>query len=315
MSEQTLAERLNGRANGLCMYGIAPPRHSVSSDELRAIAMQQSERIRALGADGLIVYDIQDESDRTSAARPFPFLPTVDAGSYAFEQLRALEAPRIVYRNVSRDTPESFVRWLSSAMQRTASPVSVLVGAASRNSRPLLTLSQAYALRAQHAPNLLVGGVSIAERHARGADEHQRMLAKIESGCRFFVTQAVYDVTSAKSLLCDYALACAEHGMAPVPVLATFAPCGSAKTLAFMQWLGISFPRWLENDLRASNDPLQKSVALCQRIFEELWEYAQEKSIPLGVNIESVSIRRAEIEASLELFRCLRSRIKTSVQP
>jgi hypothetical protein len=194
MSEQTLAERLNGRANGLCLYGIAPPRHSVSSDELRAIAMQQSERIRALGADGLIVYDIQDESDRTSAARPFPFLPTVDAGSYAFEQLRALEAPRIVYRNVSRDTPESFVRWLSSAMQRTASPVSVLVGAASRNSRPLLTLSQAYALRAQHAPNLLVGGVSIAERHARGADEHQRMLAKIESGCRFFVTQAVYDV-------------------------------------------------------------------------------------------------------------------------
>jgi hypothetical protein len=314
MSEQTLAERLNGRANGLCLYGIAPPRLSASSDELRAIATQQSERIRALGADGLIVYDIQDESDRTSAPRPFPFLPTVDPGTYAFEQLRALQVPRIVYRNVSRDTPEAFARWLTAGAERTAPAITVLVGAASRNSHPLLTLSQAYALRSRHAPQLLIGGVSIAERHARSADEHRRMLAKMQSGCSFFVTQAVYDVTSAKSLLCDYAAVCGEHRVAPSPVVLTFAPCGSVKTLAFMQWLGISFPRWLENDLRASTDPLQKSLALCQRIFEELWEYAQEKSIPLGVNVESVSIRRAEIEASVELFRRLRSRINASVQ-
>jgi hypothetical protein len=311
MSEPSLADRLRGRAAGLCLYGIAPPKLSASREELLAIALQQAQRIQLLGADGLIVYDIQEESERTSMPRPFPFLPTVDPSAYAFEQLSALAASKIVYRSVSRDSPESFVRWLSMMSHQTAAAVTVLVGAASQHSRPLLTLSQAYALRARHAPQLLVGGVSIAERHARTGNEHQRMLAKTQSGCRFFVTQAVYDVTSAKSLLSDYALASAERGAAPLPVILTFSPCGSVKTLLFMQWLGISFPRWLENELRYSKDPLQRSLALCERIFAELWEYAREKSIPLGVNVESVSVRRAEIEASVELFRRLRSHIST----
>jgi hypothetical protein len=309
MSEPSLADQLRSRAAGLCLYGIAPPKLSASPEELRAIAFQQAQRVQLLRADGLIVYDIQDESERTSTPRPFPFLPTVDPSAYAFEQLSVLAASKIVYRSVGRDSPESFVRWLSTLKQRTAAAVTVLVGAASEHSRPQLSLSQAYALRAQHAPQLLVGGVSIAERHARTGNEHQRMLAKIQSGCRFFVTQAVYDVTSAKSLLSDYALASAERGAAPLPVILTFSPCGSVKTLLFMQWLGISFPRWLENELRFSKDPLQKSLTLCERIFAELWDYAQEKSIPLGMNVESVSVRSVEIEASVELFKRLRSRI------
>jgi 5,10-methylenetetrahydrofolate reductase len=45
------------------------------------------------------------------------------------------------------------------------------------------------------------------------------MLAKMELGCRFLVTQAVYDVASTKALLSDYALALAERGWAPIPVI------------------------------------------------------------------------------------------------
>ena len=57
----------------------------------------------------------------------------------------------------------------------------------------------------------------------------------------------------------------------PLPIILTFSPCGSMKTLSFMKWLGIAFPRWLENDLRASGDPLTTSVALCEQIFAEVW--------------------------------------------
>jgi hypothetical protein len=36
----------------------------------------------------------------------------------------------------------------------------------------------------------------------------------------------------------------------PLPIILTFSPYGTKKTLSFMKWLGIAFPRWLENDLQ-----------------------------------------------------------------
>ena len=161
----------------------------------------------------------------------------------------------------------------------------------------------AYALARRSAPDLLLGGIAIAERHPRRLDEHERILAKTEQGCRFFVTQAVYDVTSTKSLLSDYALAVRNKGGVPLPIILTFSPCGSLKTLSFMKWLGVAVPRWLENELRLAADPLAKSLELSERIFAEVWDSARDKGIPLGVNVESVSIRKAEIEASVELLQ------------
>lgn len=79
-----------------------------------------------------------------------------------------------------------------------------------------------------------------------------------------------------------------------------------------MKWLGIAFPRWLENELRFAEDPLSASLDLCERIFVEVWDYAREKRIPLGVNVESISIRKNEIEASIELFKRLRGRMGAS---
>jgi hypothetical protein len=110
-------------------------------------------------------------------------------------------------------------------------------------------------------------------------------------------------------LLSDYALAVAEKGGVPLPVILTFSPCGSVKTLSFMKWLGVAFPRWLENELQFARDPLAKSLELCERIFAEVRDYARDKGIPLGVNVESVSIRKEEIEASVELLQLLRRRI------
>ena len=72
------------------------------------------------------------------------------------------------------------------------------------------------------------------------------MIAKQDSGCRFFVTQSVNDAASTRSLLSDYALSLQACGRSPAPVVLTFSPCGSVRTLEFMKWLGISSPRWLE---------------------------------------------------------------------
>lgn len=304
---RSLFAKIEAREPGIFLYGLAPPKRATSAGELEAIAARQRDRLGALAIDGVVVYDIQDEAERIATPRPFPFLPTVDPDLYAHHHLAGLAVPRIVYRCVGRDTPQSFLDWLATAGGRGAPAACVLVGAPSGTARGGLALAEAYALARSHAPELVVGGVAIAERHGRRLDEHQRLVAKVASGCRFFVSQAVYDVTSTKSLLSDWALAHGEHrGDRPVPIILTFAPCGSEKTLAFMKWLGIGFPRWLENELRFARDPLATSVALCERIFAEVWDYAHSKGIPVGVNVESVSVRKTEIEASVELLRRLR---------
>ena len=304
----SLAEKLASRSAGICLYGFAPPKQATPSERLEAIVAQQLVRLGSLPVDGLIVYDIQDEAERVSVPRPFPFLPTLPPEVYAHDHLGSLAVPKIVYRCVNRDTRDGFVRWLESENARPR--ISVLVGAPSRHSQVGLRLTDAYALARQHSSNLLLGGIAIAERHARTLDEHNRILTKTEKGCRFFVTQAVYDVTSTKSLLSDYALAVDKTGGMPLPIILTFSPCGSEKTLSFMKWLGIAFPRWLENDLQSARDPLRKSLELCEQIFVEVLDYAEDKGIPLGVNVESVSIRKEEIEASVELLQLLRRRIE-----
>jgi hypothetical protein len=304
----SLRTKIIERQAGICLYGLAPPKLATTATELPAIVAQQEARLAALPVDGLIVYDLQDEAERTSVPRPFPFLPTVDPHTYAHQHLGGVASPKVVYRCVGRDGEADFIAWLTQA-RAPESRLAVLVGAPSRRVPARLRLTEAYALARQHAPDLLLGGIAIAERHAQSGDEHGRILDKTQAGCRFFVTQAVYDVTSTKSMLSDYALEAGRRGVAPVPIVLTLSPCGSEKTLAFMKWLGIAFPRWLENDLLHASDPLALSLSLCERIFADAWDYARDKGVPLGVNVESVSIRKHEIEASVELAHRLRRRM------
>ncbi len=300
-----MLDRIERREAGIVLYGSSPPKRESTPDELQAIAARQIARISALSVDGMIVYDLQDESQRTGEARPFPFLPTVDPSSWVRDHLSALTVPKIVYHCTQGDTAESFVAWLQG-LRAHSTALAVLVGAPSARARGSLPLEQAYALAREHAPDVRLGGIAIAERHARRLDEHERIRTKTAAGCRFFITQAVYDVTATKSLLSDYALATRDRGESPAPIILTFAPCGSAKTLAFMKWLGIAFPRWLENDLARAADPLATSIDLCAQIFGELWAYARAQGVPLGINVESVSIRKAEIDAAAELLDRLR---------
>jgi hypothetical protein len=305
----TLFEKIDRGLSGIRLYGIAPPKLASKPERLREIAAQHVARVRQLAPDGLVVYDIQDEPGRSGQTRPFPFLPTVDPELYAYDALAELTIPKIAYRCVGALSREAFSGWIDTVRAGARRRLSVLVGAANaQSSRSALPLTEAYAL-ADAAPNLVLGGIAIAERHVAKEDEHQRMLAKQDRGCRFFITQSVYNASSTRSLLSDYALELQARGRSPVPVVLTFSPCGSVRTLEFMKWLGISFPRWLENELRHSPDTLERSIDLCETVFADVQDYAREKRLPIGINVESVSIRRSEIEASVELYRRLNDRL------
>ena len=282
-------------------YGITPPKLSTPEPRRREIASLQAERIARLPIDALVVYDLQDESSRTDAQRPFPFLQAIDPLDYAYGYLDAITLPKIVYRSVSGMSAETLVDWLRRLDELGGA--AVLVGAPSKTQQVSLRLGDAYRARSSGAPAVPLGGVLIAERHEARGGEDERALSKADQGCSFFISQAVYAVTASKNLLSDLHYRCQELGRKVPPVLLTLSPCGSKKTLEFMAWLGVSVPRWLQNELLHAQDILAKSVEMSVTTFAELYEFATEKGIVLGCNVESVSLQKAEIEASVELVQ------------
>jgi Methylenetetrahydrofolate reductase len=234
----------------------------------------------------------------------------MDPADYLARHLSAWDVPAVVYRVVGK-YPEADLRsWLLA--QDADRVLSVFVGASSHGKQVATSLAQARQLRAAVRPELTLGGVAIPERHTRRGDEHLRLLAKQAAGCSFFVTQVVYDVNAAKDLVSDYRYECDARGVAPVPIVFTFSVVGSTKTLEFLSWLGVDVPRWIQNELRHSADPLVASHEHAFATALDLIAYCRRLGVPFGLNVESVSIRRAEIEQSVSLAAQLRRELHRS---
>ncbi|MFF2481421.1 methylenetetrahydrofolate reductase [Paenibacillus sp. NPDC058071] len=300
-----LKQKIASRTSGILTYGITPPKKSHTPEKTAEIAQKQIDRLRSLDLDGLILYDVQEEDARTGDERPFPYLETMDPGEFSRQYLSGLAVPKIIYRCVGNNTEQELSDWVHSDNEQDR--FSVFVGASSSKQQVKLDLLDAYSIASKQTSNLMLGGVVIPERHMKKNDEHLRVAAKTAGGCNFFISQATYNIESSKNFLSDYYYHCQSNGLEMVPILFNLAPCGSQKTLEFMKWLGISIPKWLENDLVNSNDILDKSINLSKKIFEELFEFGVEKGIPIGCSVESVSTRKVEIDASIQLTKDIRA--------
>jgi hypothetical protein len=294
-----LVRRIEAGQGEFLLFALTPPTLTTEPERAQEIADATIARLEPLDLDGVILYDIDDESERNPEERPFPFMPTIDPANYLAEHLGAWQTPVIVYRAVSKYAPDELAAWLSA--QDPERSMTVLVGAPSSGKSGRTSLAEAQALRTESNPSMLLGGVAIPERHTRREDEHLRLLAKQEAGCRFFVTQVVYDVNAAKNLVSDYHYESQARGVSPVPIVFTFSACGSMKTLNFLRWLGVDVPRWIENDLAHSSDPLEASYQQALTNAAELIDFCRKHDMPFGINVESVSIRKVEIETAVRL--------------
>jgi hypothetical protein len=304
-----LTARISSGRGEFVLFALTPPRRSTPAERLPAIAQATVDRLSHLDLDGLVLYDIDDESSRNPDVRPFPFSPTVDPSTYRAEHLEPWRTPVIVYRAVSKYQRDDLCRWI--AEQDPLDTLTVMVGSPSSSATPAVSLAEAQAMLTDLKPDLLLGGVAIPERHRRRENEHLRLIAKQEAGCRFFVTQVVYDLNAAKNLVSDYRYECESRGLRPMPIVFTFSVCGSMKTLEFLHWLGVDVPRWIENELRHATNPLAASLEQAAMTAVELVDYCRRLGVPFGLNVESVSIRREEIEASVELAAQLSAHLRT----
>jgi len=302
-----LETRFADHNRGVYFVGTTPPRSNTPAERVDEIADKLLERLSALDIDGLIVYDIQDESSRIDKPRPFPYMETHDPREYSKLIREKSGHPVITYKSVSQRDKADFSRWLTDAWDNYGIRDIVMVGSPSSAGEVKLSLNDAYAALKDSPLDFNLGGVTIAERHVSKGDEHRRLMTKGEQGCNFFVTQAVYNAQATIDLLSRYAVECREKQVEPKRIILTFTPCGSLKTLEFMEWLGISVPEATKIRIMNAHNPLSESIKICRNSLEQIVEACLPLGIPLGLNIESLTNRKDEIDASIRLFKLLKA--------
>lgn len=301
--------RIKSKASGILLYGITPPKSQTATEKVSEIAEKTLARLHGLDIDALIVYDVQDESARTAEERPFPFLSALDPFDFAREYLQPLQIPKIIYRPAGKFTKEELRQWIIDLTSQQFFPV--FVGVPSPDFQPITSLPEAYQIWQDYQENSVIGAVTIPERHAVLNDEDQRILDKMSNGVSYFISQCVFNVDYAKRMLADLAQTCEKQGHELPTVIFTITACGSKKTLHFMEWLGIHIPDSVKENLLASENILETSVDLCLQIAEELTNFCISKGIPFGFNIESVAIRKDEIEASIRMVNQISEMLKS----
>jgi 5,10-methylenetetrahydrofolate reductase len=300
-----LQNKINDPRQGVYFIGTTPPKASIEAGQMIEIAEKFKMRLESLEYDGLIVYDIQDESSRIDKPRPFPFAGTKDPRAYSALLRKLSIHPVITYKSIAQRSRKELDNWLKIAWEKYEVRDLVLVGSPSQNTDIKLSLNQAYQTLAESPYPFNLGGVTIAERHRKKGDEHLRLQKKVDKGCSYFISQAVYDADATISLLESYGERCRKDGTAPKRIILTFTPCGSQQTVDFMKWLGISVPADVRSKILSAKNQLEESVNVCHEHLNRIMD-ACPLNIPIGLNIESLTNRKEEIEASIKLYKLLK---------
>jgi 5,10-methylenetetrahydrofolate reductase len=306
-NESELRVRYNDITRGVYFIGTTPPKSDTPIEQVEGIAEKLLERVSDIDFDGLIVYDIQDENSRTQKPRPFPFKTTHDARMYSSLLNKKSNRPVITYKSVVQSDAEAFNQWADEAWQDYGVKDVVLVGSPSKNNEISLPLEEAYQTLVNNQHNFFIGGVTIAERHASKGNEHARLIEKTKQGCNFFISQAIYDPQATIDKLTRYAIECQKLGLKPQRIILTFSPCGSEKTLEFIDWLGVSVPEATSLRILNAEKPLYESIRICLNSLQQILDAVIPYNLPLGLNIESLTNRKEEIDGSILLYKLLRS--------
>lgn len=305
MPLESLVQVLRDSTRPAFLFGSTPPKEGTTIEQAKESCRKFAERSSVLATDGFIIYDIQDEAGRTEIERPFPFRKTMDASLYAtfFPPLSGKQC--VVYKCGANESPEDFQRWLDMATDEHGHRAYNLVGAAtSKNGVPGLSLSDAASL-IKSKRGIAFGCVCIPERHTTKGNEDLNMIRKVDAGAEWFITQGIFNAFPVIKLIHEYGELCVAKGMVPKKVILTFAPCGRAKTMTFIKWLGMNVPEEVEKRILESPSPVKESMKFLQEVLKEILLKTAGSGVPIGVNVESLSIFKEEIDAAHELFQSL----------
>jgi len=73
--------------------------------------------------------------------------------------------------------------------------------------------------------------------------------------------------------------------------------------MQFLRWLGVNVPADVARSILTSETPAAKSIEICRDNLCRILDHAYD--LPLGINVETVSLYKDEIDASIELADAL----------
>lgn len=147
----SLQEKIQDTNQGVYLIGTTPPKIGTDKAQLKVIAEKLLGRLHEIEYDGVIIYDIQDESSRTEQARPFAFKQTVDPREYS-QLLRGLsDLDVITYKSVAQRGVSEFKAWLDETKNDYDLKNVVLVGSPSSAGDIKLSLPNAYKTLAEQS--------------------------------------------------------------------------------------------------------------------------------------------------------------------
>jgi hypothetical protein len=133
-----LARRIAARGSEFLLFAVTPPRITVTPERAQEIADVTQKRVTPLGLDGLVLYDIDDESGRN--AEEAHTCPATRGTSTATLTTPALNRRSLRWFGISACTanpegpPPSLVQHASCWRSSTSSPLHFRTHAGCQNS-------------------------------------------------------------------------------------------------------------------------------------------------------------------------------------
>src|SRR3977135_4247905 len=150
-----LKSKLLDPAQTVLLYGTTPPRLGTPEEQVSAAAGKLAGRIAPRPLDGVLVYDIQDETGRTQLPRPFPFTHTIDPRQYSMQLMESAGLPAITYKALGNLDEAGWLTWLT---QSQGIEFISVVGRPASGVRYALPLSKAIRIAASDAGGFTIGG-------------------------------------------------------------------------------------------------------------------------------------------------------------
>ena len=222
-----------------------------------------------------------------------PYYRSGDVRGYARRLAEATGRETVVNKVVAHlPDRDALVRW---SMESVAAGIAhaILVGGSSRYipyPGPPVIEADRICAPIFGAARGRIGNIAIPQR----TGEAHRMVAKTQAGCAFFTTQIVFDAGPVRTTLTEYASLCAEARIRPVPVLLSLAPLADEADIEFIRWLGADIPERVEREVLAGGTPAEaatRSIELAVELYREVGGGAGGPAVPLGANVEQVSVR------------------------
>jgi len=299
---------------GLALFGTVPPPKKLLMTQVNSIASCVAESIKSIQADGVLVYDIQDDTSRNGEERPFPFFQTHEPRLYAqlLEKYASNCNPIIYHAMIPGQTANEFKEWANETAREFGAKNIVLVGGKCLSGETILSVIEASKqIMERRSQDIFLGGIVIPERHRDAGNEHERLLEKTANGIGFYTSQVVYNADNAIWLLRDYDQLCKHQNKDPARLVFTFAPFGSDNTVQFMKWLGVELPEGTVKRVLSRRDlkgRVEESIEICWENWKRILDASKRLkiSVPIGFSVESVSKSKTEQDAAVQLFKILK---------